>query len=224
MSASVVVLAVRKGNPKNIKGWDDLIKPGVEIVTPEPRPPRARPAGTSSPPTATSPANGGTDAQATAFLTKLFAQRRRPARQRPRRHHRLPRRHRRRAARLRERGDPGPAERRGPRLRRPGHHPPDREPGRGPTDANPKAKDVARLRAEPGRPAPVRAQGLPPGHLRRRHQGRRGRQRPEQPVPDPDEAAHDRQGLRWLVEAVQEVLRRERRLIVKIIAASGKAK
>jgi sulfate transport system substrate-binding protein len=33
---SVVVLVVRKGNPKHIEGWDDLIKPGVGIVTPNP--------------------------------------------------------------------------------------------------------------------------------------------------------------------------------------------
>jgi sulfate transport system substrate-binding protein len=36
VSKSVVVLAVRKGNPKNIKTWDDLIKPGVEVITPNP--------------------------------------------------------------------------------------------------------------------------------------------------------------------------------------------
>lgn len=35
-SQSVVVLAVRKGNPKNIKGWSDLVKPGIKIVTPNP--------------------------------------------------------------------------------------------------------------------------------------------------------------------------------------------
>ena len=33
---SVVVLVIRKGNPKNIKTWDDLIKPGVEVITPNP--------------------------------------------------------------------------------------------------------------------------------------------------------------------------------------------
>jgi sulfate/thiosulfate transport system substrate-binding protein len=33
---SVVVLSVRKGNPKGIEGWDDLIKPGVEVITPNP--------------------------------------------------------------------------------------------------------------------------------------------------------------------------------------------
>lgn len=33
---SVVTLVVRKGNPKGIKDWDDLLKPGVEVVTPNP--------------------------------------------------------------------------------------------------------------------------------------------------------------------------------------------
>ena len=33
---SVVVLVVREGNPKKITGWDDLAKPGVGIVTPNP--------------------------------------------------------------------------------------------------------------------------------------------------------------------------------------------
>jgi sulfate transport system substrate-binding protein len=34
---STIVLLVRKGNPKQIKDWDDLIKPGVQIVTPNPK-------------------------------------------------------------------------------------------------------------------------------------------------------------------------------------------
>ena len=33
---SVVVFALRDGNPKHIKGWNDLLKPGVEVVTPNP--------------------------------------------------------------------------------------------------------------------------------------------------------------------------------------------
>ncbi|MBF6212078.1 sulfate ABC transporter substrate-binding protein [Nocardia puris] len=33
---SVVVLVVREGNPKNIRTWDDLLQPGVEVVTPNP--------------------------------------------------------------------------------------------------------------------------------------------------------------------------------------------
>src|SRR5690349_15483073 len=33
---SVVTIVTRKGNPENIKTWDDLLKPGVEVVTPNP--------------------------------------------------------------------------------------------------------------------------------------------------------------------------------------------
>jgi sulfate/thiosulfate transport system substrate-binding protein len=33
---SVVAFTVRKGNPKSIKTWDDLIKPGVEVIHPNP--------------------------------------------------------------------------------------------------------------------------------------------------------------------------------------------
>jgi sulfate/thiosulfate transport system substrate-binding protein len=33
---SVVVFVVRDGNPKHIKGWGDLIKPGIEVITPNP--------------------------------------------------------------------------------------------------------------------------------------------------------------------------------------------
>ena len=35
-SDSVVVFVVRKGNPKQIATWDDLIKPGVDVITPNP--------------------------------------------------------------------------------------------------------------------------------------------------------------------------------------------
>ena len=34
---STIVFLVRKGNPKNIKDWDDLIKSGVEVITPNPK-------------------------------------------------------------------------------------------------------------------------------------------------------------------------------------------
>lgn len=34
---STIVLLVRKGNPKNIKDWDDLARPGVVVVTPNPK-------------------------------------------------------------------------------------------------------------------------------------------------------------------------------------------
>jgi sulfate/thiosulfate transport system substrate-binding protein len=35
--ASTIVFLVRKGNPKAIKDWDDLIKPGVKVITPNPK-------------------------------------------------------------------------------------------------------------------------------------------------------------------------------------------
>jgi len=31
------VLLVRKGNPKHIKDWDDLVKPGISVITPNPK-------------------------------------------------------------------------------------------------------------------------------------------------------------------------------------------
>lgn len=34
---STIVFLVRKGNPKNIKDWDDLVKPGIEVITPNPK-------------------------------------------------------------------------------------------------------------------------------------------------------------------------------------------
>ncbi|OBJ56044.1 sulfate ABC transporter substrate-binding protein, partial [Mycobacterium asiaticum] len=33
---SVVTLVVRKGNPKNIRNWDDLLRPGIDVITPSP--------------------------------------------------------------------------------------------------------------------------------------------------------------------------------------------
>jgi len=34
---STIVFLVRKGNPKGIKDWDDLVKPGVGVITPNPK-------------------------------------------------------------------------------------------------------------------------------------------------------------------------------------------
>ncbi|MCG5236523.1 sulfate ABC transporter substrate-binding protein [Xanthobacter oligotrophicus] len=34
---STIVFLVRKGNPKGIKDWDDLVKPGIKVVTPNPK-------------------------------------------------------------------------------------------------------------------------------------------------------------------------------------------
>jgi sulfate/thiosulfate-binding protein len=71
VSSSVVVFAVRPGNPEGIEDWDDLIRPGIEIVTPNP---------------ASSGAarwnalaawgqvieSGGTEADAQAYVTSFF--------------------------------------------------------------------------------------------------------------------------------------------------------
>jgi sulfate/thiosulfate transport system substrate-binding protein len=68
---SVVVLAVRPGNPKNIQGWEDIVKPGVEIVSPNP--------GSSGGARwnllaawGHVIATGGTDKDAEEYLTKFF--------------------------------------------------------------------------------------------------------------------------------------------------------
>jgi sulfate/thiosulfate-binding protein len=34
---STIVFLVRKGNPKNIRDWDDLVKPGIKVITPNPK-------------------------------------------------------------------------------------------------------------------------------------------------------------------------------------------
>jgi len=34
---STIVFLVRSGNPKNIRDWDDLVKPGIEVITPNPK-------------------------------------------------------------------------------------------------------------------------------------------------------------------------------------------
>ena len=69
---TVVVFAVRDGNPKHIKGWDDLLKPGVQVVTPNPY-------SSGSAKWNILAAYGAqrrlgkTDAQATAYVQKLFS-------------------------------------------------------------------------------------------------------------------------------------------------------
>ncbi|MBE7187511.1 extracellular solute-binding protein [Jatrophihabitans endophyticus] len=69
---SVVVIVVRPGNPLHITGWDDLTKPGVKIVTPDP-------ASSGSAKWNLLAAyehvisEGGTATQAEAYVTQFFA-------------------------------------------------------------------------------------------------------------------------------------------------------
>jgi sulfate transport system substrate-binding protein len=72
VSTSVVVIAVRPGNPKHITGWNDLIKPGVKIVTPDPASSGSAKWNILAAYTHVL-ADGGSDADAQAYLKKFFA-------------------------------------------------------------------------------------------------------------------------------------------------------
>ena len=68
---SVVSLVTRKGNPKNIKTFDDLVKPGVDVITPNPfssGAARWNIMGAYGSKTQT----GASEAAATAFLAKML--------------------------------------------------------------------------------------------------------------------------------------------------------
>jgi sulfate/thiosulfate-binding protein len=70
---STIVFVVRKGNPKVIREWSDLVRPGLQIITPNPKTSGngklAFLAGWGS-----VVLNGGTDADARAFVTTLYKQ------------------------------------------------------------------------------------------------------------------------------------------------------
>jgi sulfate/thiosulfate transport system substrate-binding protein len=71
VSESVVVLVVRKGNPKHIESWDDLTKPGVKIVTPDPGSSGSAKWNILGAYTHVL-VEGGTEAQAQAYLKQFF--------------------------------------------------------------------------------------------------------------------------------------------------------
>ncbi len=70
---STIVFVVRKGNPKGIKDWPDLVKPDVQIITPNPKTSgngkMSLLAGWGS-----VILNGGTEDQAKAYITQLYKQ------------------------------------------------------------------------------------------------------------------------------------------------------
>jgi len=70
---STIVFVVRRGNPKSIKDWPDIVKPGVEIVTPNPK---TSGNGKLSFLAAWGSvvARGGSEDDAKAFVTKLYKQ------------------------------------------------------------------------------------------------------------------------------------------------------
>ena len=68
---STIVFVVRKSNPLGIKDWPDLIKPGVEIVTPDPRTSgNGKLAALAAWASVTT--RGGSEADARAFLGKIY--------------------------------------------------------------------------------------------------------------------------------------------------------
>jgi sulfate transport system substrate-binding protein len=70
---SVVTFLVRKGNPKGIRDWDDLLKPGVEVITPSPLSSGSAKWNLLAPYAAKS--NGGQDQQAGLdFVNKLVTE------------------------------------------------------------------------------------------------------------------------------------------------------
>ena len=70
---STIVFVVRKGNPKGIKDWPDIVKPGIEIVTPSPK---TSGNGKLSLLAAWGSVTqrGGTEEQAKELITKLYKQ------------------------------------------------------------------------------------------------------------------------------------------------------
>jgi len=71
VSSSIVVFAVREGNPKGIEDWDDLVQEGVEIVTPNPASSGAA-RWNALAAYGQVIADGGTEEEATAYLDQFF--------------------------------------------------------------------------------------------------------------------------------------------------------
>ncbi|MCT9812254.1 sulfate ABC transporter substrate-binding protein [Acidovorax sp. Be4] len=70
-TTSTMLFLVRNGNPKNIKDWDDLIKPGVQVIVVNPKTGgNGRYAYLAA--WGAVREKGGTDAQAEAFVSKLY--------------------------------------------------------------------------------------------------------------------------------------------------------
>ena len=69
---STIVLLVRKGNPKGIKDWGDLVKPGVSVITPNPKTSGGARWNYLAAWAWALRQPGGNEASAKAFVTKLF--------------------------------------------------------------------------------------------------------------------------------------------------------
>ncbi len=70
---STVVFLVHKGNPKHIKDWNDLVKPGMQVLTPNPKTSGGARWNYLAALAYALEANNGDEKKATEFLRKLFA-------------------------------------------------------------------------------------------------------------------------------------------------------
>jgi len=69
---STIVFLVRKGNPKAVKDWDDLVKPGVSVITPNPKTSGGARWNYLAAWEYAKRKQGGSDETAKAFVEKLF--------------------------------------------------------------------------------------------------------------------------------------------------------
>lgn len=69
---STIVFLVRGGNPKGIKGWDDLVKPGISVITPNPKTSGGARWNYLAAWGYALKANGGDEAKAEEFVARLF--------------------------------------------------------------------------------------------------------------------------------------------------------
>ena len=69
---SAIVFLVRKGNPKGIKDWSDLVKPGIEVITPNPKTSGGARWNYLAAWAWAKKQPGGSDATAKAFTAKLY--------------------------------------------------------------------------------------------------------------------------------------------------------
>ncbi len=69
---STIVFLVRKGNPKGIKNWDDLVKPGMSVITPNPKTSGGARWNYLAAWAYARHQPGGNDAKAKEFVTRLF--------------------------------------------------------------------------------------------------------------------------------------------------------
>jgi len=70
---STIIFLVRKGNPKQIKDWDDLVKPGLKVITPNPKTSGGARWNYLAAWGYALKHNGGDEAKARDFVAKLYA-------------------------------------------------------------------------------------------------------------------------------------------------------